>query len=85
METWRFEPGAILCERGRHEGHGIGFVSSATYSPALGKHIAIGFVAGGSARQGEVIDAVFPMRGEITAVRVRSAHFVDPEGVRLNA
>jgi sarcosine oxidase subunit alpha len=77
--------GAILCEPGRHQGHGIGFVSSVTYSPALGKHIALGFVAGGMARDGEIVDAVFPMRGEVTAVRVRSPHFVDPEGARLNA
>jgi len=77
--------GAILCEPGRHQGHGIGFVSSVTFSPALGRHIALGFVAGGMAREGEVIDAIFPMRGEVTAVRVRSPHFVDPEGARLNA
>jgi sarcosine oxidase subunit alpha len=76
--------GAILCERGRHEGHGIGFVSSATYSPALGRHIALGFVAGGMARNGEVIDAVFPMKSEVAAVRVRSPHFFDAEGARLN-
>jgi len=77
--------GAILCEPGRHQGHGIGFVSSVTFSPALGRHIALGFVAGGMAREGEVIDAIFPMRDEVTAVRVRSPHFVDPEGARLNA
>ncbi len=77
--------GAILCEPGRHQGHGIGFISSVTYSPALGRHIAIGFVAGGMSREGQLIDAVFPLRGEVTSVRVRSAHFVDPEGVRLNA
>jgi len=77
--------GAILCEPGRHEGHGIGFVSSTTYSPALGRHIALGFVAGGMSREGQVIDAVFPMRDEVTAVRVRSPHFVDPEGGHLNA
>jgi methylglutamate dehydrogenase subunit C len=77
--------GAILCEAGRHHGHGIGFVSSVTFSPALGRHIALGFVSGGMARDGQVIDAVFPMRGEVRAVRVRSPHFVDPEGARLNA
>jgi sarcosine oxidase subunit alpha len=77
--------GAILCEPGRHQGHGIGFVSSVTFSPALDRHIALGFVAGGMAREGEVIDAIFPMRGEVTAVRVRSSHFVDPEGARLSA
>ncbi|MSQ64528.1 MAG: sarcosine oxidase subunit alpha family protein [Betaproteobacteria bacterium] len=77
--------GAILCEPGRHQGHGIGFVSSVTYSPALGRHVALGFVSRGLSREGDVIDAVFPLRGEVTPVRVRSAHFVDPEGRRLNA
>jgi len=77
--------GAILCEPGRHQGHGIGFVSSVTYSSALGRHIALGFVAGGMAREGEIVDAIFPLRREVTAVRVRSPHFVDPEGTRLNA
>lgn len=77
--------GAILCEPGQHRGHGIGFVSSVTYSPALGRHIALGFVSGGTAREGNTIDAIFPLRNEITPVRVRSPHFVDPEGERLHA
>lgn len=80
----RLRAGAILCEPGRHEGHGIGFVSSVTYSPALRRHIALGFVAGGMAREGTVVDAVFAVRNEVIPVRVRSPHFVDPEGARLD-
>lgn len=80
-----FRAGAILCEPGQHSGHGIGFVSSVTYSPALGRHIGLGFVAGGMARRGASIDAIFPMKNEVTAVRVTSPQFVDPEGERLHA
>lgn len=80
----KFSAGAILCEQGQHKGHGIGFVSSVAYSPELTKNIGLGFVSGGLSRQGELIDAVFPLREEVTAVRIVPAHFVDPEGVRLN-
>ena len=80
----KFSAGAILCEKGQHKGHGIGFVSSVAYSPELAKNIGLGFVSGGLSRQGELIDAVFPLREEVTAVRIVPAHFVDPEGVRLN-
>ena len=54
------------------------------YSPELAKNIGLGFVSGGLSRQGELIDAVFPLREEVTVVRIVPAHFVDPEGVRLN-
>ena len=77
--------GAILCLAGRHEGHGLGVVTSVTYSPELGRRIGIGLLSGGLSREGEVIDAVFALRGEITSVRVCSPHFVDPEGTRLHA
>ena len=77
--------GAILCLPGHHEGHGLGVVTSVTYSPELGRNIGIGLLSGGLSREGELIDAVFPLRGEVTAVRIRSPHFVDPEGTRLHA
>jgi len=81
----KLRAGAILCEIGEHTGHGVGFVSSVTYSPDLKKHIGLGLLSGGAKRQGEVVDAIFPLRGEVIPVRVRSPHFVDPEGERLNA
>lgn len=80
-----FRAGAILCEPGKHNGHGVGFVSSVTYSPELGKPIGLGFLTGGRNRHGDVVDAVFPLLGEVMPVRVRSPHFIDPEGERLNA
>ena len=77
--------GAILCLPGHHQGHGLGVVTSVTYSPELGRRIGIGLLSGGLTREGELIDAVFAMRDEVTPVRVRSPHFVDPEGTRLHA
>lgn len=78
-----FRAGAILCEQGQHGGHGLGRVSSVAYSPELATHIGLAFVSGGLSRQGDLIDAVFPLRDEVTAVRVVSPHFVDPNGERL--
>jgi sarcosine oxidase subunit alpha len=77
--------GAILCEPGKHDGHGLGFVSSVTYSPELEKTIGLGFLSGGQRQQGDVVDAVFALRQEVLPVRIRSPHFVDPGGERLNA
>lgn len=78
-----FRAGAILCEQGQHRGHGLGQVSSVAWSPELSMHIGLGFVSGGMSRKGDVIDAVFPLRKEVTAVRIASPHFVDPSGERL--
>ena len=72
------------CEPGQHKGHGIGFISSVAYSPELAKNIGLGFVSGGLSRQGDLIDAVSPLRGEVAVVRVVAPHFVDPDGVRVN-
>lgn len=80
----KLRAGAILCEQGKHSGHGIGFISSATYSPALKKHIALGFVSGGMQKDGQKIDAIFPLKNEVSAVRVTSPHFYDPQGSRLH-
>ena len=78
-----FRAGAILCERQQHSGHGIGYISSVAYSPELATTIGLGFVSGGLSRRGDLVDAVFPLRKEVTAVRIVSPHFVDPEGERL--
>lgn len=80
----KLRAGAILCEQGKHSGHGIGFISSVTYSPALKKHIALGFVSGGMQKDGQEIDAIFPLKNELASVRVTSPHFYDPEGSRLH-
>jgi sarcosine oxidase subunit alpha len=59
-------------------------VSSTTYSPALGHSIALGFVADADAMLGRVVDAVYPLKGDIVMVEIVSPHFFDPHGDRLH-
>jgi sarcosine oxidase subunit alpha len=61
----------------------LGHVTSAYYSAALGRPIALAMVAGGRARMGEVLRV--PMPGGDLAVRVVNPVFYDSEGARLNA
>jgi sarcosine oxidase subunit alpha len=60
-----------------------GWLTSACYSPHLGKHIARGYIKGGSNRIGETVQAANPVEGTTRKARVVSAHFIDPEGERL--
>ncbi|GGE48678.1 sarcosine oxidase subunit alpha family protein [Actibacterium pelagium] len=60
-----------------------GWLTSAAYSPHMGKPIALGFLKRGDQRLGEVIKAANPLEGSTVQVRVVSPHFVDPEGGRL--
>ncbi|AOZ68866.1 sarcosine oxidase subunit alpha [Rhodobacter xanthinilyticus] len=60
-----------------------GWITSACYSPHVGSMIGLGFLAGGAERLGDVIVGANPLQGQETALRVVSAHFVDPEGGRL--
>jgi sarcosine oxidase subunit alpha len=81
----RIRPGMILLPHGGpYQGHGLGHVTSTTYSPQLGHSIALGLVQGGLKHEGQVIDAVFPLEGDIVAVEVVSPHFFDHEGKRLH-
>jgi sarcosine oxidase subunit alpha len=82
----RLRSGTIIQPlNGPHSGHGLGYVSATTYSPQLGHYIALGFVAGGAKREGELFDACYPLENEVVAVRVTSPHFIDPQGERLHA
>ncbi|MEZ5773877.1 MAG: sarcosine oxidase subunit alpha family protein [Hyphomicrobiaceae bacterium] len=81
----RIRPGMILQpHKGPHQGHGLGHVTATTYSPVLGQSIGLGLVAAGLARKGEIVDAVYPLKGDVTAVEIVSPHFFDPEGKRQN-
>ena len=83
--TQRIRPGSVLQPHGKvHEGFGLGHVTSTTYSPQLGHSIALGLVRGGPERIGEVIDACYPLKDEVTAVEIVSPHFFDPQGKRLH-
>ncbi len=82
----RLRAGAILHESGKTpQGHGLGHVTSVTYSPALGHYVALGLLAGGMKREGEVVQAVYAVKDQTVAVRVASPHFFDPEGERVYA
>jgi sarcosine oxidase subunit alpha len=60
-----------------------GWMSSVAWSPTLGHWIGLGFLAGGLARLGEVIQACDPLRGEGVEVTVVAPCQIDPEGARL--
>jgi sarcosine oxidase subunit alpha len=66
-------------------GRGEGHVTSTTFSPALGTHIALALLARGQARVGETIRCVDLLGGSEVACRVVAPCFVDPEGARQNA
>ena len=63
----------------------LGHVTSVANSPTLGHWIALALVAGGSARIGQRLYAVYPLKDETVAVDVVHPVFVDPEGARVRA
>jgi len=62
---------------------GEGWVSSVAYSPHCDCWIGLGFLSRGAIRQGEVIQAHYPLRDEVVGVEVCNPVFIDPEGERL--
>ncbi len=60
-----------------------GHVTSWCKSPHAGAWIALALLAGGRARDGEILWAVSPLAGARTRVRVGSPCFIDPDGERL--
>ncbi len=62
----------------------LGHVTSPTYSPALGTHIALALLSGGPERAGEELLAAYPLDDDAVPVRVVSPHFFDAEGRRLH-
>jgi len=67
---------------GPYHGHGLGHISSVTFSPAAACYIGLGFVAGATKLEGQVIDAVYPLEGDIVAVEVLAPLMFDPKGER---
>lgn len=74
----------LFSEAGEAKGHGEGWVSSTTYSPALKRNIALGLLARGNTRIGETLRIVNPLDNQILRAKVVSHHFFDPEGSRQN-
>ncbi|MEP0942791.1 MAG: sarcosine oxidase subunit alpha family protein [Rhizobiaceae bacterium] len=69
---------------GETKGHGDGWISSTSYSPALEKHIALGLLKNGKGRQGETVRVVSFVDQQVLSARVVSPHFFDPQGERQN-
>lgn len=81
----RLRGGAILfAATDEIRGHGRGYITSVTWSAALGKLIALGFYAGGLAHLGEEIVCASPVYGEDVRARITSPVFLDPKGERLH-
>ncbi|MBE1285047.1 MAG: sarcosine oxidase subunit alpha family protein [Rhodobacteraceae bacterium] len=80
------KPGSLLFPAdGEAKGHGDGWVSSTTWSPALGCNIAMGLLKNGKSRKGETIRVINFVGGETLTAKVVSHHFFDPKGERQNA
>ena len=79
--------GSQIVEQAKPNGAGkmpmLGHITSTTYSPVLGKNIALALVQGGLEREGQMLYAAHPLRGEHTPVRVVQPVFFDPEGERV--
>jgi sarcosine oxidase subunit alpha len=62
----------------------LGHVTSATFSPTIGRPIALALLTGGVARMGETVVAAAPLDGVNVAARVVHPVFYDPAGERLH-
>ena len=60
-----------------------GWMSSVAFSPMLNHSIGLGYIKRGNQRYGEKVNAVNPLKNEITEVEIHSPHFYDPEGELL--
>ncbi len=67
------------------KGHGRGYITSVTWSTELNKFIALGLYNGGLQHEGEEVNAAFPIKNEQVRLKIVSPHFIDKQGVRLNA
>ncbi|MBL8589063.1 MAG: sarcosine oxidase subunit alpha family protein [Methylobacteriaceae bacterium] len=77
------EEGAqIVDARGGAGGAALGHVTSAYFSPALGRSIALALVANGRNRIGETLH--IPIMGRTIAARVVAPTFHDPQGALLD-
>jgi sarcosine oxidase subunit alpha len=60
-----------------------GYVTSIAYSPSRGHWLALGMLARGPERHGEIVRAADPLRGEEVLAEICPPCFVDPQGERL--
>ncbi len=59
-----------------------GYLTSVCFSPTLGTYLGLGFLKGGRARYGEIVQMVDHVRGVSTTCEVCHPVFLDPEGER---
>ena len=77
-------PRAVLFDLGEPAaGHGRGRVTSVTWSPTLGKSIALGLYGSEGDTDGREVVAVHPIRNESVRAHIVAPVFLDPEGKRL--
>jgi sarcosine oxidase subunit alpha len=62
----------------------LGHVTSATFSPTLGRPVALALLTNGVARRGETVVAAAPLDGVAVAARIVHPVFYDPAGERLH-
>ena len=83
--TQRFNAGTILCKPDAISGFGEGWITGATYSPALGHWIGIGFISGGfESWIGQTVVVADPVREQNINVEIVLPHMFDPAGKRLH-
>ncbi|MDA0992652.1 MAG: sarcosine oxidase subunit alpha family protein [Proteobacteria bacterium] len=73
----------VVESRPREPSASLGEISSACFSPALNRHIGLGFLRGGEGLHDSIVYAANPLGGTHIAVRVVSPHFFDDKGERL--
>ena len=84
--TQSFNAGTILCKPDSVSGFGEGWITGATYSPALGHWIGIGFISGGFEKWvGKTVIVADPVRDKNINVEIVSPHMFDSAGERLHA
>ncbi len=80
-----FNAGALLCRAEQVAGHGDGWITAVTHSPALGHWIGLGFMVGGHAAwSGKPVVAADPVRAGNVEVEIVSPHMYDPSGARMH-
>lgn len=77
----RLRGGAILFRPNEPvQGHGLGRITSTTYSPTLDAWIGLGLLASSAAQEGTEVIVHYPLKDEAVRARVVSPTFLDPKG-----
>jgi len=75
----------IFGPQGKLEGHGIGVITAAAFSPLAGAVIALALVGGGRSRIGSTVRVVDTIDNTVIDAHVTSPHVYDPEGEKARA